>query len=301
MLKFLALSFTKIYSIYNKNLDIFLFIEYKLGRNRLFGSRPEIIYIIAAITGIIILLFNVFPIINTFYWTDSETLIKTLFDREVIASIWLSVKCASITTIIAFLLGIPLAYYLARHEFRLKALIESLIDIPMVIPHTVAGICLLTVLSPRSIVGQFLEQNNIETLGTEIGIVIAMLFVSMPLLIDAAKVAFKWVPTRIENVSRSLGANQVQTFFRITFVLSWRGILSGMIITWARAISEFGAVIILAYHPMVAPTLIYERFTTYGMKYAIPANIILIIISIIIFIVLRLISLGGKEKYDSRS
>lgn len=267
----------------------------------MFGSRPEIIYIIAAITGIIILLFNVFPIINTFYWTDSETLIETLFDREVIASIWLSVKCASITTIIAFLLGIPLAYYLARHEFRLKALIESLIDIPMVIPHTVAGICLLTVLSPRSIVGQFLEQNNIETLGTEIGIVIAMLFVSMPLLIDAAKDAFKWVPTRIENVSRSLGANQVQTFFGITFVLSWRGILSGMIITWARAISEFGAVIILAYHPMIAPTLIYERFTTYGMKYAIPANIILIIISIIIFIVLRLISLGGKEKYDSRS
>lgn len=301
MLKFLLLSFTKIYSIDNKNLDIFLFIEYKLRRNRLFGSRPEIIYIIAAITGIIILLFNVFPIINTFYWTDSETLIETLFDREVIASIWLSVKCASITTIIAFLLGIPLAYYLARHEFRLKALIESLIDIPMVIPHTVAGICLLTVLSPRSIVGQFLEQNNIETLGTEIGIVIAMLFVSMPLLIDAAKDAFKWVPTRIENVSRSLGANQVQTFFGITFVLSWRGILSGMIITWARAISEFGAVIILAYHPMVAPTLIYERFTTYGMKYAIPANIILIIISIIIFIVLRLISLGGKEKYDSRS
>ncbi|MEA3454310.1 MAG: ABC transporter permease [Candidatus Caldatribacteriota bacterium] len=267
----------------------------------MFGSRPEIIYIIAAITGITILLFNVFPIINTFYWTDSETLIETLFDREVIASIWLSVKCASITTIIAFLLGIPLAYYLARHEFRLKALIESLIDIPMVIPHTVAGICLLTVLSPRSIVGQFLEQNNIETLGTEIGIVIAMLFVSMPLLIDAAKDAFKWVPTRIENVSRSLGANQVQTFFGITFVLSWRGILSGMIITWARAISEFGAVIILAYHPMVAPTLIYERFTTYGMKYAIPANIILISISIIIFIVLRLISLGGKEKHDSRS
>lgn len=267
----------------------------------MFGSRPEIIYIIAAITGIIILFFNVFPIINTFYWTDSETLIKTLFDREVIASIWLSLKCASITTIIAFLLGVPLAYYLARHEFRLKTFVESLIDIPMVIPHTVAGICLLTVLSPRSFIGRFLEQNHIETIGTEVGIIIAMLFVSMPLLIDAAKDAFKWVPPRIENVSRSLGANQVQTFFGITFVLSWRGILSGMIITWARAISEFGAVIILAYHPMVAPTLIYERFTTYGMKYAIPANIILIIISLVIFIVMRLISLGGKEKHDSRS
>jgi len=265
----------------------------------MYRSKAEIIYIIAVITGIIILFFNVFPIINTFYWTDLKTLKETLFDKEVIKSIWLSVKCASIATFIAFVLGIPLAYYLARHEFRSKSLIESLIDIPMVIPHTVAGICLLTVLSPRSFIGRFLEQNQIETIGTEIGIIIAMLFVSMPLLIDAAKEGFKWVPLRMENVSRSLGANQVQTFFGITFILSWRGILSGMIITWARAISEFGAVIILAYHPMIAPTLIYERFTTYGMKYAIPANIILIIISIIIFIVLRFVSLGGKEKYDS--
>lgn len=264
------------------------------------GKRSEIIYIIAAVTGFIILFFNVFPILNTFYWTDLPTIIDTLSDREVLASIALSVKTASITTLIAFLLGIPLAYYLARHEFPLKNLIESLVDIPMVIPHTVAGICLLTVLSPRSPIGHFLEKNNIEALGTEVGVVIAMLFVSMPLLIDSAKDAFKWVPVRMENVSRSLGASQVQTFFGITFVLSWRGILSGMIITWARAISEFGAVIILSYHPMIAPTLIYERFTTYGMKYAIPANIILIVISIIIFIVLRLVSLGGKEKHDTR-
>jgi len=144
-----------------------------------------------------------------------------------------------------------------------------------------------------------LKANHIEALGTEIGIVIAMLFVSMPLLIDSAKDAFKWVPVRMENVSRSLGASQFRTFVGITFILSWKGILSGMIVTWARAISEFGAVIILAYHPMIAPTLIYERFTTYGMKYAIPSNIILIVISIIIFIVLRLVSLGGKEKYDT--
>jgi molybdate/tungstate transport system permease protein len=263
------------------------------------GKRFELIYIIAAITGFIILFFNVFPILNTFYWTDIETIKETIVDKKVLTSIWLSVKCASITTIIAFFLGIPLAYYLARHEFKLKNLIESLVDIPMVIPHTVAGICLLTVLSPRSPIGHFLESNNIEALGTEIGIVIAMLFVSMPLLVDSAKDAFKWVPVRMENVSRSLGASQFRTFVGITFIMSWRGILSGMIVTWARAISEFGAVIILAYHPMIAPTLIYERFTTYGMKYAVPANIILIVISIIIFIVLRLVSLGGKEKYDT--
>jgi molybdate/tungstate transport system permease protein len=263
-------------------------------------KRFELIYIIAAITGFIILFFNIFPILNTFYWTDIETIKETIVDKEVLASIWLSVKCASITTLVAFFLGIPLAYYLARHEFKLKNFIESLVDIPMVIPHTVAGICLLSVLSPRSPIGHFLKANHIEALGTEIGIIIAMLFVSMPLLVDSAKDAFKWVPVRMENVSRSLGSSQFRTFVGITFILSWRGILSGMIVTWARSISEFGAVIILAYHPMIAPTLIYERFTTYGMKYAVPANIILIVISIIIFVVLRLVSLGGKENHDTR-
>lgn len=264
------------------------------------GKRFEFIYVLAAITGFLILLFNIYPILNTFYWTDWETIKMTLVDKKVLTSIWTSVKCASITTIISFFLGIPLAYYLARHEFKLKNLIESLVDIPMVIPHTVAGICLLTVLSPRSPFGQFLRKNNIEALGTEVGIVVAMLFVSMPLLVDSARDAFKWVPVRMENVSRSLGATQMQTFLGVTFILSWRGILSGMIVTWARAISEFGAVIILAYHPMIAPTLIYERFSTYGMKYAVPANIILVIISIIIFVALRLVTLGGKEKHDLR-
>ena len=262
--------------------------------------RLELLYILAALTGFIILVFNVFPILNTFYWTDWDTVKMTLTDKMVITSIWTSVKCASVTTIISFFLGIPLAYYLARHEFKLKNLIESLVDIPMVIPHTVAGICLLTVVSPRSPVGHFLKTHNIEALGTEMGIVLGMLFVSMPLLVDSARDAFKWVPVRMENVSRSLGATHLETFFRITFVLSWRGILSGMIITWARAISEFGAVIILAYHPMTAPTLIYERFSAYGMKYAVPANIILVVISIIIFVVLRLVSLKGRQRHDSR-
>ena len=260
------------------------------------GKRYELIYILAALTGFLILVFNVFPILNTFSWTDWDTIKMTLADKKVLTSIWTSVKCASITTIISFFLGIPLAYYLARHEFKLKNLIESLVDIPMVIPHTVAGICLLTVLSPRSPVGHFLKTHNIEALGTEVGIVLGMLFVSMPLLVDSARDAFKWVPIRMENVSRSLGATHLQTFLRVTFILSWRGILSGLIVTWARAISEFGAVIILAYHPMIAPTLIYERFSTYGMKYAVPANIILVAISIIIFVVLRLVSQGGRRQ-----
>ncbi|HLV09997.1 MAG TPA: ABC transporter permease, partial [Halanaerobiales bacterium] len=236
-----------------------------------------------------------FPIINTFTWTDFGLVIDALKDPEIITVIFRSIRTATITTVISAVISIPFAYYLVRHDFRAKKLLESIIDIPMVMPHTVAGIALLTVLSPKSFFGRFLVDRGIEVLGTEIAIIAAMAFVSLPLMFDAAKEAFKWIPLRMENVSRSLGAPHWSTFIRITLPLASKDIISGMIITWARAISEFGAVIILAYHPMIAPTLIYERYTTYGMLYAVPVTVILLILSLLIFIVLRLISMREGE------
>lgn len=253
-------------------------------------KRPELVFVVSFITGIIILFFVMYPIINTFFWTKPDLIWETLHDREVMRSIYLSIGAATLTTVVSLLMGVPFAYLLARKEFKGKSLVESIVDIPIVLPHTVAGICLLTVISPRCWLGKMLENLGLEVLGTTAAIVIAMTFVSMPFLINAAKEAFSWVSPRMENISRTLGANQIQTFFLITFSLSWRDILSGMILTWARAISEFGAVIILAYHPMIAPTLIFERFTTYGMLYAVPIAAILIVMCLIIFILLRLLA-----------
>jgi molybdate/tungstate transport system permease protein len=244
----------------------------------------------------LILAFIIYPIVNTFTWTNWELLLDTLKDREVLRIVFRSIRTATVATVIAFLLTVPFAYYVVRHEFRFKRLIESIIDIPMVMPHTVAGIALLTVLSPKSSFGRFLIDHGIEVLGTEVAIIIAMLFVSMPLMFNTAKEAFKWIPERLENVSRTLGATHFQTFVAITFPLGWRDILSGMILTWARAISEFGAIIILAYHPMIAPTLIYERYTTYGMNYSVPVTVILLVISLLIFVALRLISVKNYRR-----
>jgi len=253
-------------------------------------KRTESLYILSFITGTIIMFFFIYPFISTLFWTKPGIILETFKEKEVLQSIYVSIGSATIATMVAFVLGVPFAYILARKEFKFKSLVESIVDIPIVIPHPVAGICLLTVISPRSWTGQLLEKAGIEVLGTVAAIVIAMTFVSMPFLINSAKEAFKWVPPRMENVSRTLGASHTQTFFLITFSLAWRDILSGMILTWARAISEFGAVIILAYHPMIAPTVIYERFTAYGMMYAIPVTIILIIICLIMFIILRLLA-----------
>lgn len=261
-------------------------------------SRFERLYIVSFVSGLIILLFIVFPIINTLTWTDLDLVMESLRDAKTMQVIFRSIKTATITTALSALLSIPFAYFIVRHEFKYKKVLESLVDIPMVLPHTVAGITLLTVLSKKSFFGRFLVANGIEVLGTEAAIVLAMSFVSLPLMFDAAKEAFKWVSPRMENVSRSLGASHGSTFFRITLPLASKDLISGLIITWARAISEYGAVIILAYHPMIAPTLIYERYTTYGINYAIPVTIILLVLSLLLFVLLRLVSFqrfGGRN------
>lgn len=260
------------------------------------NKRIETLHIASVVCGIGILLFTLYPVGSTFFWSKPNLVADALRDPKVIKSILLSMECAAYSTTIASLFGIPFAYFLARHKFRGKTLVESIIDIPMVMPHTVAGIALLTVISPKSPLGEFFGRYGIRLLGNKTAIVIAMLFVSMPLMISSAKEAFKWVSPRIENVSRSLGASHAGTFFRITLRMAWRDVLSGMIISWARGMSEFGAVIILAYHPMIAPTLIYERFSTYGIAYALPVTVILIMMSLAVFVALRLISLGKRDE-----
>jgi molybdate/tungstate transport system permease protein len=111
--------------------------------------------------------------------------------------------------------------------------------------------------------------------------------VSVPFLINSARDGFKKVDVRLENAARTLGASPWQVFTRITFPLAWRSILSGNLMMWARGISEFGAVIILAYHPMIAPILVYERLNTFGLSQAVPVAAILVIICALIFVGIR--------------
>ena len=245
--------------------------------------------------GLIILLFIIVPLIKMIAASDPTILLDTLLDPQVISAIWLSLYAAVIATIVGFFLGVPLAYLLARTEFPGKKLLEGLIDVPIVIPHTAAGIALLFVFGRNFWAGKAFHFIGIEFVDSTAGIVIAMLFVSVPFLIDSAKEGFKKVDVRLEKVSRTLGASPWQSFFRVSLPLTWRSILSGSIMMWARGISEFGAVVILAYHPMIASTLVFERFETYGLVYSRPVAVILIIICLIIFIGLRAIVHRGEK------
>jgi molybdate/tungstate transport system permease protein len=247
--------------------------------------------------GLIIFLFIIVPLAKMIFSsaTESDILWKTLLDPEVTGAIGLTLFAALISTIIGFVLGVPLAYLLARTEFRGKRLVEGLIDVPIVVPHTAAGIALLFVFGKNFALGKFFNFFGIQFVDATAGIVIAMMFVSIPFLIDSAKEGFKKVDVRLEKVARTLGASTWQTFFKISFPLAWRSILAGLIMMWARGISEFGAVIILAYHPMIAPVLVYERFETYGLDYARPIAVLLIIVSVLVFILFRTLAYRGEK------
>lgn len=251
--------------------------------------------VIFSLLGSIILLFIVVPVVKIVILSGSSSIIDAIADPAVLDSVSLSIYAALIATFIGFLSGVPLAYLLARHEFPGKRIVEGFIDLPIVIPHSAAGIALLFVFGRNFLLGRLFGLAGISFVDSVAGIVIAMLFVSVPFLIDSAREGFRKVDPRIENVARTLGASPWQTFTRITIPLSWRSIVAGGTMMWARGISEFGAVIILTYHPMTAPIQVYERFETYGLNYSLPVAAILLIVCAVLFFVFQLLSRTGEK------
>jgi molybdate/tungstate transport system permease protein len=229
--------------------------------------------------------------------TDVSGLIEASTNKSVIQSISLSLYAGLLATVISFLFGVPSAYILARKEFFGKRFFESILDIPVVVPHTVAGIALLTIFGSKGLLGAPLE-SYIQFRDALAGIVVAMLFVSVPFLTNSAREGFQNIDPRLENAARSLGAPLWKAFLFVTLPLASRHLLIGSIMCWARAISEFGAVVMIAYYPMIGPTLIYERFLSFGLSASRPVAVLLILVTLTIFIVVRIISANWRV-YDN--
>ncbi|MEA3442188.1 MAG: ABC transporter permease [Chloroflexota bacterium] len=265
--------------------------------------KPDTMSIVFVVLAAFILLFIFVPPLKTIASSSPGTLWDTLLSKEVYSSILLTIYAALIATLIGFFLGVPLAYILARHEFWGKRFLEGLIDVPIVMPHSAVGIALLFVFGSNFLMGRFLNDIGIGFVDKVAAIVFAMMFVSVPFLIDSAKEGFKTVDVRLEKVARTLGASPWRSFFRISLPLAWRSIFSGSVLMWARGFSEFGAVYIVAghvpffgYHPVAAPVLVTELFESPGgLKAAQPLTVLLILICLIIFIVLRAASYKGEK------
>ncbi len=265
------------------------------------AMRRESIFIASFLVGIFLVAFVIITLGDMFYaqMEDLPTLIEVAKDPSVLESIGISISAAICSTLIAFLLGTPLAYLLARKDFVGKSVIEGIVDIPLIIPHIVAGIALYGVFMRSGLIGAPFARLGIVFTDAYPGIVIAMLFMSFPYFVDTAKEGFESVDPRLENVARSLGASQWRTFRKVSFPLASSSLLSGAILSWGRAISEFSAVLILAYFPRSAPIMIYEEFTSYGLSRSRPISILLISICLVLFILLRAIE-NRNAKQEKR-
>jgi molybdate/tungstate transport system permease protein len=237
----------------------------------------------------VVLLFLSVPLLNMIFGSDLMMLLDTLKQKDVVGSIYLTMKVSLWAMIFVLITGLPLAYIIARYNFFGRSFVEALIDIPIMIPHTAAGIALLMIFG-RGSISSFFDSIGITFVDTQMGIMIAMMFLSSTFLINGAKEGFKKVDVKLEKVARTLGANPMQVFLRISIPNARKDIINGALMMWGRGLGEFGAVIMLAYHPMVAPVLIYDRFTSYGLKHSAPVAAIMIIISIFIFLSVRFVN-----------
>ena len=243
--------------------------------------------VVVALLGSLLLLFLVAPLAELVVVGGASGVGKLAADAELRNALLLTAVTATTATILGLAGGVPLAYLLARREFRGRALLAALLDLPLLIPHPVAGIALLLVLGRDSIAGGALLAAGIRVVSTPVGIVCAMLFVSAPLLISGAREAFARVDPRYEAVARTLGDPPWRAFRRVTLPLSARGIVAAAVVMWARAVSEFGAIVVLTYNPKVASVLSYDRFTTYGLDEALPVAAVLALLALVPLVVLR--------------
>lgn len=253
------------------------------------SKNKSVLNLVFTFLGGLLLLFIVAPLAGMYLSTSIGSINEAVGNQEVRDSVWLSLWTSMTGTILFSFLAIPLAYILARKNFPLKSLVNGIIDIPIIIPHSAAGIAVLGIITRDSFLGRTGELFGIKFIGNPAGIILAMAFVSIPFLINAARDGFAAVPERLERIALTLGASPARVFFTISLPLAWRSILSGFILMWARGMSEFGAVIIVAYNPQTAPILIFERFTSYGLKYSVPAAVVFVSVCLLIFIALRLI------------
>ncbi len=259
------------------------------------SKSDKILYTVFFSITLVVLTFILLPLIRLVFFLNPNT-VSVIKDKSVLISLWNSISLSFITATIAFFLGIPIAFLMANDFFgKFERLVETLVDLPLAIPHTVVGISLLFVIGRRGIVGSiFYDSFGFKITGTRLAIVLAMLFVSLPYTVSSAREGFKKVDATLVKSAMILGAPMHSIFKDLYLPLSKSSIFSGFMLTWARAISEFGAVVILAYYPMTAPVKIYDAFTQYSLNTSGAIAAYLLLVCLAIFLTFRF-AVGGKR------
>ncbi len=249
---------------------------------------------IACVT--VLTLFIVIPIASIFLTIPGGNVVAEATDSATVDAIKLSLLTSTSSLIIIIALGTPTARALARSRVKGKKIIDSLIDLPIVLPPAVAGIALLFAFAPRSPIGSFLQSYGIILPGSLVAVILAQTFVALPFFVRSARTAFEEVNPKLEAAASTLSPSQFYSFRMVVLPLASRGLVAGAILAWGRAMGEFGATLLFAGNlpgiTQTMPLAIYVDMASDLYKASFVAGV-LIVISFSIIVSVRYLS-GGK-------
>jgi molybdate transport system permease protein len=244
------------------------------------------------------LLFLTLPLVALVLRAIENPLTSAVSLEAISSAIWLSFTTTLITVVITVLFGTPLAYLLARHQFRFKRLVIVLVELPVVLPPAVAGLALLMAFGRRGLLGGALTDAGISITFTATAVVMAQTFVAAPFFLRAAITAFESVSRDLEDAGRVDGAGGLSLFRYVTLPLAFRGMFAGLMLSWARALGEFGATILLAGslqgRTQTMPLLIYNILER-DLNAAIWTGLLLVGLALIALLVSQALTRAPRE------
>jgi molybdate transport system permease protein len=228
---------------------------------------------------------------NIFFIPSPQGFIQSLFSEEMITALKLTLSTSTVAAVSVIIVAVPTAYSLSRYSFPLKNIVKSILDLPMAFPEIVLGIALLTLFG-NNLLGNFLQSHGIDIVFTTTGIIIAQFFVAFPYAVRILYSTFNYINPRYEFVSRSLGYGEFETFKNITLPLAKSGIFASSVVTLARCIGTFAAVLLLGggtyLKTETLPIAIYFNLSLGNIDMAITASILLVLISFVAIFVLEI-------------
>jgi len=264
-------------------------------------SRVGLDWLFAAPAILALAFFSVPMVALAWRATSSGELGKNITSDLVLDSLRLSAITSTVTLLVAIMVGTPLAYVLARRQFRGKIVVDMVLDLPIVLPPTVAGVALLVTLGRRGVIGETLDASGLQIAFTTAAVVLAQLFVSAPFYIRTVKAGFEAVEPVYEGVASTLGASPLRTFWRVTLPLAWPSVVAGSILCWARALSELGATLIFAGNlqgeTQTMPLAIISAFES-GRSINVPIalSVILVAAAAVLLLMLRLLARSAPAR-----
>ncbi len=246
------------------------------------------------------LFFITLPLLAVFLRIDPSQVGAQLQNTAIIEAIQLSLFTSAISTLISIALTVPTAYFMVTRKFPGKSVLDTLIDLPIVLPPAVAGVALLLAFAPRGILGPIFESVGLQVPGTTLAVILAQIFVSSPFILRSAKAGFESINQDVVNSARVLCDSRLRVFFTVTLPLAGSVIISGVMMTWARAMGEFGATIMFAGNipgvTQTTPLAIYVLMSSDPLA-GVMLSTVLIAIS---FSILILIKVLEKKRFGAK-